>query len=772
MERTVNITSNQKVTQADFNNLGTFPRESVDHLARDLGGFAGPRYTGLLVEQTGQSTVRVGSGRFHRGDGAIFRFYPDGGQTIDLLDHLPAVAKRIATIVAYGSTVDTALEPRTRLVDADTRETEGFEHLTESRRQGYVSFVLGQENATPSAPAIQSDYVAVAHVILTPAGIDSITQLTANRVKSIRENSEDIGKIDARLRAVGPQIDTLKSDISGLGTKLLTKADATFTYTLALDIARLKDLAELPDDYATYGADFFLTKDESDTDHADFNSRVEEGARFSAAGSATTHLELENPLEPRVTVTANMAMPKFTSDVRTSIVGNDTEYPLTNTTVESVEVKELTETRTVRRLQGSERVCTNAWQWRKGDYDPVSGVFTRANGETFVVVSDRGSVKAGLVDSEGNPLTHWVRIHRYTEETITENYFDRVVTTDNIAGSIAAQTVLNSQDGFMTGLNLYITRKASSGSVRVLITEVDRGANPKLDRVLAQHVVPVEDISIWPSPTPVDFKPIFLPKGKRYAIVLVSSNAHFVAQVSGNKFAQGAIKYRTDGSWTQGDANTDLAFETKFATFDSPEVTVQLAPLELAGGIDSIAVNADSIAPDGTRIEFEVRVGGQWRSLRDGMDREINILANRPSLVQFRAVFVGTTDVMPALGLGDGRSEVVLSRPADTNFVHVSTPRLMPAPVSQVEVRLRLENWDEGEHTATVSLLTGAAYDTTETADQVVSTPARDDPDARIIRAVFDVVGVEQFKIKIEGDVGASAEHFHVAERVDIAFTN
>ena len=76
----------------------------------------------------------------------------------------------------------------------------------------------------------------------------------------------------------------------------------------------------------------------------------------------------------------------------------------------------------------------------------------------------------------------------------------------------------------------------------------------------------------------------FLGKGRRYAIVLISSGAHFVATVANNKFAQGTLFYSTDGAFVQGDLFTDLAFETEFALFAAPIVTVQLQALELAGG--------------------------------------------------------------------------------------------------------------------------------------------------------------------------------------------
>ena len=152
MERKVNIQANQQVSEEDFDKLGRFPRESLDHVLRDLGGHTAPRYTGFIAEQVGPSELRIGAGRFYRPDGAVFAFDSDGGTTIDLLDQLPAVASRIATIVVYGNTIDTALEPRTFLVDAATGETEGREVAIESRRTAFVDKVLGQESATPQPP--------------------------------------------------------------------------------------------------------------------------------------------------------------------------------------------------------------------------------------------------------------------------------------------------------------------------------------------------------------------------------------------------------------------------------------------------------------------------------------------------------------------------------------------------------------------------------------------------------------------------------------------
>ena len=766
MESTVNFANHQVVETEDANNLGVYARASLDHVVKDLGGFPAPRYVGMLVEQTGQSTIRVGTGRFHKGDGSVYLFEPENGQTIDLLDHLPAVAQRIATVVAYGDVTDTRLRPRTKLTDAETRTLQGFEHATESRRQAYVSIVLGQENATPQAPAIQSDYTAVANVLLTAAGIQSITQLVDNRVKSVRENSESISEINARLTAVGPQLDTLKTDISGLGALLSTKADQRFVNGLAIDVARVKDKVNLPDDYATYGADFFLDESESDTAHGSYAARVNDGLRFPSAGSATAAIELGNATEPQLKVDGNLALPAHTEVVRASVVGNDSEYPLTNTQVQNVSFKKTATQRLVRKFCGAERVYLNSWLWLSGKYDPIARIFKRG-AETWVIDIEPYYKWSGW-GFIGWPFGY-VSVKRYVEYWITEYHVSKVVTPENIAGSIMAQTVLNSQDGWMTGVDIYCTKKASSGSVRVLICDTDQSGNPMLDRVLAETTLAVGDLNIYPNRTEANFAPTFIKKGQRYAIVLASSNAHFVAQVHNNKFAQGTIKYLVDGAWSAGSPTVDLAFRARFAKFNAADAVVDLEPLELAGGIDSIEISTDAVVPDGTRIEFEVRVNGVWRSLKDGA-ADTNILTTRPAVVQFRARFIGTTDVMPALGIGAGRSLVTLVRPAATGLFHVSSPRIMAAPVDDIEVRLRVENWDNDEHSVTITLLEGSTYATEETADAVTSVVAPDDPSARIITAVFNLADVDQFKIKIVGNIGSSGEHFHVAERTDIEF--
>jgi hypothetical protein len=769
MFRKVNIKKFQKITEQDFNDFGNHPREAMDHIVRDFGGYPAGRYVGFPVEQVGMSTVRVGSGRYYKGDGTGYLFDATGGQTIDLLDFLPAVAKKIATVVVYGNTIDTDVDPREYLTDAQAGSTESQEMSTESRRQAYVSHVLGTENATPSPGPVAADFVAVAHVILTPAGVESITQLTANRVVSTYRNAEDIILINGRLSAVGPQIDTLRTDISGLASAVRTKAEAKFVHAIALDMARVKERVDLPDDYSTYGADHFLDELESDPDAPGYDCLVREGARFALAASSTARVALENAIDPRVTVNDNMVLPKYVAVPRLSIIGNEAEYPLTNTTQENVETRLLQETRIVREFLGSTYWCSNTSWWNSGQYDPITGIFRRG-GETFVITSNP-LPPTSVTDAAGNLAGRAVYAHRYTERSVIDERWEHVSTTENVIGSISAQTVLHSQDGYLAEHHFFVTKKASSGDIRVLICEVNEADQPMLHRVLAQTVIPNAQINVWPQPTVAAVKPVFIARGKRTARVYISSAAHFIALVLGNKLAQGARHYKQDGVWVQSLTGEDVAFEDRYCRFENPVVTVQLQPLELAGGINNIRINNDATVPEGTDIDYRIRVAGEWRSLREG-SRNVNILASLPALVQFQAVLVGTTDVMPSFGVGENRSEVLLERPK-TTMTHVSAPRLMPAPINSTEVNLRLENWDEGvgKHAVTVTILTGVGYATVETADAVSSEADPHDATVRNVKATFNLAAPSSdFKIKAVGASGSSAQRFHIAERADIEF--
>lgn len=755
----------QIATEGDFNNLGNYPRETFDAIIKDLGGWPANRYAGFPVEQIAPNTVRVGAGRLYRPSGIAHSFDDAGGQTIDMLNYKPLLFNKIALIVVGGNELPTDIEAREFLINVNDGTTEGREVAVTSRRFASASAIYGEENATPVAPPVGAELVAVAQVLLTPSGIASITMLSANRVPSVYSNGLLIDQIGVQLAKVGPQLDTLRSDLSGLGSRLMTKADNSTMQNLLEEIIRLKDKVALPDDYASYGGDLFFDNDESDEAFAGYAARTFLGLRFppDVNGGATTHIALANTIDPTLKVEGNMALPNYNPVVRLSVVNKDSEYPLTNTTTVTQELRQVTEARTSSYRVGSETVTYEID--KSGQHNALSlgyrGSEVRSGYESTSSWSyDYGSFGVSNLVSYTYP--------KYEQTTYYETRNEWVPITKNVTGSFMAQTFLNSQEGFICGFDLYFSKKASSGDVRVMICDVDANGKPLFDRMHEEKVITAADIKIWPEATPVNIKPMHARQGTQYAVVLASSAAHFVCQVANNKFAQGSLYYFENGEFVQNNANLDMAMQVKYAQFGVTRQVIGLQPLELSGGIDSIFINHDIAAPKGTSVSFEVRVDNVWRSLLEGVEN-VNLFATRPNLVQFRAVLTGTTDVMPAFGVGASRSEIRLTRPA-ASLTHISDPCIRVSS-AQIEVRLTAQNWDAANHTLNCALLTGATFATVETPDATSSEVAPNQPGAIIKKFIFQLPApVTEFRVRITGAIGASAKTFHVSERLDIEF--
>ncbi|WP_412057117.1 hypothetical protein [Bartonella sp. DGB2] len=154
--------------------------------------------------------------------------------------------------------------------------------------------------------------------------------------------------------------------------------------------------------------------------------------------------------------------------------------------------------------------------------------------------------------------TGYVRVTQFWYDSYDEAYWDAQVEKFTLNGTIAAQTWLNAQDGWLTHIDLFFSQIAKTGDIHVLITETDHGA-PDLNKVLARVKIAVEDLKVYPHETKVPIGPVFVTKG-RYALVLVTDGAHMACTINGNKYGQGQYFYSGDGGgWFMGDAKIDLA---------------------------------------------------------------------------------------------------------------------------------------------------------------------------------------------------------------------
>lgn len=792
MEKIVKAHQNQIFTSGDAGKIGEFARDSLDHVVRDaITDQAG--YIQFQVVESGPAEVTVAPGRLYR-NGQVFARDDDGGVPIDLSTLLPAVTRRIVTIVVWGNTIDTATEPRTFIKDIVTRATESRPTATESRRVAYIDRVQGQENVDPQPPALDANVLGIAHVVLTPTGIESIEMIAANRLLSVKSLNTRLTLVEKRLDLAGSQIDTLRTDIAGLAQQVRGRASMGMVTSLAADFARTKRLADLPDDYMAWAADNFQREDLSDTEHADYDALVEEGLYFPDAAIARAALALTNPLDERITVADNMVFPRAVDVVRLSVKGRDSEVALATHTSSTTEYVQKTRTRTEMQVLGMYETpgyTGEGWTTSYGPYDhygygeqivtvervnPQTGdkEVWQYNWSTRIVYDPEKYNGAAHPFGYGYELDpHW---RHYIVKTINEPYHEAVTHSETVQGFQIGQTFLNAQEGALRKVNLFFTRKAGSGDVHLFVAEINAAGKPNTGAVLAKATVAPAAINADPSgdaATTFDFGNVSLVKGRRYALWAVSQGSHWLARVHGEKYAQGALFQKNGDEWIGAAGDIDLAFELVFAGYDQTRVEVQLNPVTLAGGISYMEINADTAVPDGTGIIFEMNAGTGWVAMPGATENPAGPLATHPALVQLRAVLIGTTDAMPGFGIGPTRSCVTVSR-GDTSFVHISTERTLPAAADTIEVVLRAVHWADDEHSLAVKLLTGGAFTTVETADAAVDMPEPVTPASlKTKKFVFNVSpSIDSYKIRIEGASTDQWKLFSVTERTDVAFAS
>ena len=782
MERKVNIQDWQKVTVEDFNNFGLFPRASFDHLVWDTI-IPDMAFTGFTTVQTAPAVVTVGNGRLYH-NGLVFYNDNEGGSSIDLLSVLPVVTRRYVAIVVWGQEIQTDTEPRTFLTDPVTRATVARVVSTESRRWANVSTVAGGEGPDPQLPPVATNTLAVAYILLDTTGIVSITMVEENRAPNLRDLDSRMNENDAWRARTSSRLDTLATDIAALQARLNGTASMKFTMTIATDLARVKEKVDLPDNYTAWGADHFLTDDESDVLHVDYLAKVEEGVRNGDAAVRDSQMGLLNPMDSAVFNQSNFILPAYDQAGRIEVLGNDSEISISQYQYQTISWELCSKTRTRIRWGTPFVVCANGvwWfaprghDWQSGFnpnpgrhtggytpntdliYDPLRNILTRGS-ETFQILD--------VMDNPGHTVLRLVQF--WVDEIVDSYYWRQVVTVEGLSGSVISQTFLNSQGGWLTSVDLFFTRVATTGDVHVLICECNESGAPDFERAIARSTIAADLLRSPPYHTRVGILPTYLAKGNRYAIVLQTPGNHFVSLVHNNKFAQGTLFHSTDGAWSVGDLNKDMAMRLNFAKFKANRCTVQLLSLELTEGIAAIDLNFDSTRPPGTSINFEVQHNGVWMPLGY---YDTNPLVNLPPLLPFRVVFVGTTDEMPGIGVASN-SRSLTTRPR-RDFRHISTARTMPSPVNTVYCDFRLEGWrGVGYHIFEPRLLTGAGYTAVRVPSLVEDLPDPDDPTVLLRRCTWNLAAlggtaISAYKIRMEGDTQNVLSCFLVGERIDI----
>lgn len=758
MESIVIYRDRQELQSADLNSTQEFARASLDHVVRDAIE-AGKGYSGFSATKTAATEVTMSSGRLYAG-GAVYARNED--VIVDLFNVLPLVTRKRVAIVAFGQEVDTDVQPRDFLIDAQTGTTEPQSVAMENLRRAEVSTVAGTEGPDPSYPATDANVTVLAYVLMDPGGIISIEQWQPSQLPNLRNIADRTHALESWRGQISGQVDTLRTDLSALADRLSAYATKSEIVELTERLEEIREEVYAPGAYIFYGTNHFLTEQGSNPAHPDFDAVVAEGIRFPVVGSATSELALLNPNDIFIEVNNGFVLPRYDHGVRLDLTGYSSETRLAQYTFETIELRQLTRTRTRRRYGRSFVVCTNATWWRQGRFDPIANVFRRA-GETWEVNDVAAAQRHAAI-----------RVTQFWIDTYQEPYWDHVTITNTVNGQQVAQSFLNSQDGWLSQVGLYFSRKAAAGDVTVLVTETSYGM-PDLTRVISRTTLAVGDIEVGavstgaglPSlvETRVPIDPTYLTAGRRYAIVLVTTGDHYVAMTrTDNGVVQGTFFVSTDGAFFSGNLAEDMKMRLYFAKFDRPRISVELQPLQLAGGILDLDLLTPGITPPACRTDFELQVNGAWVPL-DAAPNGPN-LTSLPAILPVRVTLTGTTDLMPGLGLQG--SEVTVSRPK-LSFTWVSQTRTLGSATTSVKIVTDLQGYDETDHDCTVSLLTGAGLDGSASADVVEDVVL---PDGTIRRSsIFNLASVSDYAVRIVGSTANAAKLFLVGELIEYAQT-
>jgi hypothetical protein len=792
VQEKVIFSSKEQATLTDMNNLGQFPRDTFDAILEDLG--PGKTFTGFPVVASSAFQVTVGNGRLYMPDGTMYFNGTETGEVVDLLPNAPLVTQKYVAIAVWGTQAESTPEPRAFLVNATDRTTTSRVVTTISERHANIGAVPGVEAPSPTTPGVAANYVVVAYVLLSTTGIVSITVPTDFRAQSLSLHTSRLNGFDAWRTLAGTKLDTLATDIAGLASRIGGLAPMGMVLNLAVDVAQLAEKAGLPSTYSDWASDHYLTTTWSDLTHVDYLAKVEEGVRFPDAAQRVAQVGLQNPIDATVNVQAGFMLPAYDDSIRLSSVGRDAEISVSQYQTQTISWVLLTKTRARIRYGVPFTVCSNGVWWFNPTgneqpwnnlgggvggvtpnvdliYDPIRNIFTRqSTGETFQLL--------GLTEPGADPsgAYAWMRLVQFWVDEIPDvQYWDRIVTTDGLNGSVISQSFLNSQGGWLTGIDLYFTRVATAGDVTVLVCECDNTGVPRTDRVLGTSTLTVANLHPATGvgagdivATTFPFVPIYLKRGARFGFAIQTNGNHYIAETVNNHFAQGSRFQMTDGAFQMGDPTHDLAFQLHFARFRQTRLEVQLLPLQLDGGIAAIDINVDSVRPGACQIEYQLQINGVWTPM-GGSDISVGGLVGLPAMLLFRVVFTGTVDEMPGIGVLSN-SQIMTSRPR-SDYRHISTARLPQVAVTSVRVTVRLEYWRGApHHVHTLELLTGAGYTTLRTPATVTDVVAPDDPQNAIIRTyVFTgLPSITAFKIRQEGTTDNVVAVYHVADRVDV----
>lgn len=781
MSNHVLIRPRQKVPSDDLNNMQRYKQSAIDMVVK-RGITDGAYYTGFGVAKTGATEITVAAGEFWR-DGVC---YARPVQTVqDLFNNLPAVTRRIVTIVAWGVTAETDITPTDFLIDVDARTTEPQAVSKRETRQANIQVVPGAEAPSPAPPSIDAGVVAVAHILLDVNGVVSIEMIRGNVLPSVEDVDDRAAVLEAWRDQVGQRIDSIDTEIAAIKGRLPTLDVAAFMAAILRQLEDLRNEVRRPATAVKTWVDNFISLFDTDTAAAGYAAVVQEGLRFPFAATQKGTLTLLNAIEPKVKTVGDFTLPAWVEVPRLTITGADGELAINSYPVQTITKVQKTISRdalrygdwmtgsyqtflqyTLQYLQQNANFSMADWQAAAPEkfaaIDQSTGALTflTKQGEAvtfqFENLVKYTGPQTGMTVQQ--TLTRWRRVFI---DTVAEPYWDVATVESAQTGSIIGDVFLAANTFWATKIGVPLSRVAATGDVTVALCEVGTNGQPDEKRIIVQTTVAAANLQAS-GETAFPIRPTLLQGGRQYAAIVITSGNHYVKTVSGGKYGQSQLFYKPDTSpaWVPI-ANGDLVFSIYGASFSETRVEVPLEPFQLAGGITSLRIMAAKIVPTGTRLTFETQITGQWKSLDNG---DIDALQGSPAMVAVRMVFVGTSDLMPGIDLTQTEWE---TQRAALALTHVSKAHAPGVNTNNVVVSFQASNYSAAKHTFGCKLVI-AGSDMNPSSTVVTVDPA--DPNRCKVTATFAPASTASYRVKITAATNTAGYFPVITERQDSAW--
>jgi hypothetical protein len=718
-----NFGQHQQVRSSDLNTLQNYVQAGVDNVVVDALT-VGSAYSGFLAAKTGPTEVTLAPGRLYRAGKIYARAAP---QAFDFLQQLPVAARKIVQIAAWGSEEDTNVDAVAFLNLATSTPANPVwqprPHAQDRARVANLGAVVGAESPAPTAPVVDAGMLLVAQIVLTPAGVDSVTMIRANEIANLEEVDTRVEDAERWIEAARPKLASIESDLAKLAN---TQQSAVATGLLGRILGRLATVeakSGIPSNAADSDADLFLDDSKSDADHPLYSAKIEEGLRFADDAAAETPIVLFNPFNTHAMISGGVLFPAYDPELRFSIGPATGEDQVSTYDYRNEQFRQKTIARQRRRFGPSFSGYMYAWNgggwlytfagWQQGSYDKVKKIFTVTSGETFEV----------------EPAWSWgdyvysSRVRQFWIDNWQETNWDLIATSYQIAGAACEETFQAAQDMWWNSIDLSFTQIAATGDVTVLLLECTTTGAADPTKVLGRATTPAAALAKAPAKTKFQFAPpVFLAAGKRYAVRVVTPGNHFLATADGPSFP-GGMFFEVRAGYSLANPQKHIVMDVYGCRFRRPYVELEFSALSLSGGITDIDILTGAVAPASTALTFVVESNGVRIPLDAGGADALNAGGNLPNMLKFYGVFQGTPEMMPAIDIAHSRVRV--SRPK-TALAHISEPHTLAAPSASIRASMKMLDFDANFHTSTMKLLSGADF-ATETAPSSYSDLALDD---------------------------------------------